>query len=328
MMPSNTDHPSASNSQASGTLNGQTEVVRCNKGDEGRRFRNMVSRLSPQNLILIPRRLEVQPLVTRVSDASHQSFSSEEEAYQIFAQEQIKGNVKVVGGRAARTVAATAPADINPPSQIHIREVPVTVAATHGDTRREHDLARSRRPLLTPRVGSHHPGQSGSTSNDDHGPALASSQSLSSPPTNIIQVVCLSSSSSGLSPLALQENEIQADQSSVEPVQIQSASSGSGPSNSPSSHGAAASVALSSNNLVLPCETSTVQHIHCSACGELNVLTSRVAALSLPPDDHVPRAIDPRSPLTYPGSLHCTASSRRPSPRMHNGGEMSVLFSE
>ncbi|KAJ7924846.1 hypothetical protein B0H13DRAFT_1976335, partial [Mycena leptocephala] len=208
--------------------------------------------------------IEVSPLVTGVSGALHQSFPSEEEAQEVFAQAQSTGHVKIV--RPTATTSTTA-----------------GVAEASPFSRRQNDFARSR-PLPNPRIA----GSNGhSTLNlppvvtvkteviDTTSP---SSYRNSSPPTGVTQVVCLSSSGA-LSPLALQENELEPEDSSEHPPQSSSHAS----SISPSPRHVATSN-LSGNefppltiNITVP-----VQHIHCSACEHnlnrkenLNSLSSR-----------------------------------------------------
>jgi hypothetical protein len=183
------------------------------------------------------------------------------------------------------------------------------IPVPNGQPGRQNDFARSR-PLPNPRIA----GSNGhSTLNlppvvtvkteviDTTSP---SSYRNSSPPTGVTQVVCLSSSGA-LSPLALQENELEPEDSSEHPPQSSSHAS----SISPSPRHVATSN-LSGNefppltiNITVP-----VQHIHCSACEHnlnrkenLNSLSSRVAALGLSHDSNVSRAADPRSPLTQSG---------------------------
>ncbi|KAJ7703163.1 hypothetical protein B0H17DRAFT_1042004 [Mycena rosella] len=223
--------------------------------------------------------IEASPLVIGVPGALHQSFSSEEKANQLFAEAQEKGTVKVVAGRNVSVPAPTGPAQ-SVPSQF---PVPRDAPAEPG---RERDLPRSHRPMLTPRV-------SGGSGVDEPPPPSTSS----SPTTNITQVVCLSSSSNGLSPLALRENELEPDTGSVPPTQ-----------SSPSSHAESSSsgrgaVVLSSDDNSAPSiaasSSLSVQHIH----RDMDFISSGMAALGLLQDNQVLRAIDPRSPLTQLGSL-------------------------
>ncbi|KAJ7096288.1 hypothetical protein C8R44DRAFT_812630 [Mycena epipterygia] len=214
--------------------------------------------------------IETSPFVIGVSGSLYQSFRSEEEATRIFAQEQMKGNVKVVGANATRAVTVAAP---DPASQL----IPPAARVPTG------------RPLLTPRVAGVGPSERSSAphlpvtvkSEGGSEPPL-SSQYLSSPPTGITQVVCLSSSSSDpLSPLVLRENELE---SSAEPAQNTSSSYAS----SSSPRRVDTSVQLSDNDNV-------VAHTE-------HDISSVMATLGLSQDNNIPRAVDPRSPLTHPGS--------------------------
>ncbi|KAJ7497327.1 hypothetical protein FB451DRAFT_1211014 [Mycena latifolia] len=272
--------------------------------------------------------LEVAPLVNGVSNSSHQSFSSEEKAVNAYSQACRQGNVKVVGGTTAVSATTSPARETIPSSQLPVaRAVPVL----SGEPQWERDLRRSRGPLLTTKMSgssrsrpSDLPVTVKSEANDSE---LSSSQyPSSSPPTGITQVVCLSSSSSnGLSPLALPGKKLEPDNSSVPlaqgaPSRASRASSKSGSS--------AALVELSSGDDTSspPTAMNPTSHIRCSACGEINILASAMAASSLSQGNPIPPAMDPRSPLSHPGSL--CMSSRRPSPRM--GGELdarSALFS-
>ncbi|KAJ6499269.1 hypothetical protein C8R45DRAFT_1093499 [Mycena sanguinolenta] len=78
--------------------------------------------------------IDVAPLVTGVSGAVHQSFSSEIEAERIFAQALTEGKVEIVGSHAAP--AAASPPRPNPSPRWH--------AETFGD---DLELCRSEPPL-------------------------------------------------------------------------------------------------------------------------------------------------------------------------------------
>ncbi|KAJ6593933.1 hypothetical protein B0H19DRAFT_1092925 [Mycena capillaripes] len=225
--------------------------------------------------------IEVSPLVTGVSGALHQSFPSEEEAQIIFDEALIRGDVRIVG-------TAKGPAETNPSSQSH-REFPIL----SGQPCPQYDLTHSRRPLTRIAGGNAHSQQS-STLNAVKSEVLEttshSSYRNSSPPTGVTQLVSLSSSSRPLSPLALQENELEPDGGSV-----QSASSGQPSSNLHSPHRVAASCSMQSSSDALPPSSPREEN--------LDSLSSRVAALGLSQDNDVSCAADPRSPLRQPGLL-------------------------
>jgi hypothetical protein len=243
--------------------------------------------------------------VNGVSQNAHKSFRSEEEAREVFARELAKGNVRVVGGN-VRATSSAAQAEPIPPIPTG-GEVP----AAHGGSPRQNNLARSRMPPVAD--GSRFRLRSFAVESEASGSARSTSQhpSSSSPPTGITQVVCLSSSSSGLSPLALRENDLEPE----EFVQ-RAASRASSTRSSPGALGVAASVQSGGNvHSNAPITIHLTQHIHCNVQNvphehNLNDLVSEMAALGFTQESLVSPTADPRSPLAHPSLLAHPSSPR------------------
>ncbi|KAJ7251460.1 hypothetical protein B0H12DRAFT_1119081 [Mycena haematopus] len=287
--------------------------------------------------------IDVSPLVTGVSGALHQSFSSEIEAEEIFAQALTNGKVKIVGTYAA----SVAPSPLRPNSSARSHaEVPVP-----ADPGREDGHSPLNRPLAIPSAADRnsHSGLNSSLNLPEPVKSeviegtSASPYRISSPPTGVTQMVDLSSSSESavLSPLVLLKNEVEPDDGSEQPVQNASSGRASSDLPSPDHMAASDSVRLSSSGNSLPAMTTTVvhhihHHIHHhtyhnasenNSNREENIdsLSSQMAAFGLSPDNYVSRAADPRSPLRRPTLVPPTipSLSRRPSARTCEG----TLFS-
>ncbi|KAJ7901866.1 hypothetical protein B0H14DRAFT_2668939 [Mycena olivaceomarginata] len=261
--------------------------------------------------------IEVSPLVTGVSGALHQSFSSESEANDIFARAQDAGKTKIVG------TTATSTATSHPPSpRLHAERPPAAV-----DPGRQHSYSPSARPLATPTAASRSLHSARSSTLDLPGPlkseviegASTSASRVSSPPTGEAIVLSSGSESAVLSPLDFRENS---DDGSELPAQTGSSSHASSNLPSPPHAATSASAQVSSNDNTLPPVTINVvhhihhhyhHHTHRNDASEhdlngrednLNYLSSQMADLGLSQEDnHVSRATDPRSPLRQPGSV-------------------------
>ncbi|KAJ7218039.1 hypothetical protein GGX14DRAFT_439374 [Mycena pura] len=253
--------------------------------------------------------IEVSPLVTGVSGALHQSFSSEEDANELFAQEQSNGRVRIVGRNS--TAATTGPAltSLGSSSRLHT-EVPITSGQTQVQS------CSSQEPPLRPDPS--HSGQSSTlnrptTVKREWSTATSPSRyPLSSPPTGITQFVDLSSSSSAVapgSPSAFRGTEDQPDRSLAAPAQHTTSTLASSSYPGPHYHSVARSLSgsahLGSESSLFPPMiiniTVPMQHMHCSACELGLTVSSQMTALDVSEDNSVPCAVYPGSPLTQPG---------------------------